>query len=104
MHLGFFDDYVQFVRHGLREYCAGLPERLARWKQAGQASPEPLAQVEQHEPLSCDIIPALAVLHNFIRIHDPSDLPDKDDDSPDYTNDDSGLQDNTDVKDTAAGF
>ena len=39
----------------LREYRAGIPERLARWRQAELASQETLAQVEQHEPSSCDI-------------------------------------------------
>ena len=38
----------------LREYRAGIPERLARWKQAELASQEPFAQVEQHEPSSHD--------------------------------------------------
>ena len=39
----------------LREHRAGIPERLARWKQAELASQETLAQVEQHEPSSRDI-------------------------------------------------
>ena len=38
----------------LRAYRAGIPERLARWKRAEQASQESLAQVEQHEPSSRD--------------------------------------------------
>ena len=41
--------------HSLREYRAGVPERIARWKRAEQASQEPLAQVEQHESSSRDI-------------------------------------------------
>ena len=40
----------------LREYRAGIPERLARWKRAELASQETLAQVGQHEPSSCDIL------------------------------------------------
>ena len=43
------------VWQSLREYRAGIPERLARWKQAEQASRETLAPVEQHEPSSRDI-------------------------------------------------
>ena len=39
----------------LRDYRAGLPERLARWKQTEQASQETLAQVKQHELSSRDI-------------------------------------------------
>ena len=39
----------------LQEYCAGIPERLARWKQAEQASQETTAQVKQHESSSRDI-------------------------------------------------
>ena len=39
----------------LRKYRAGIPERLARWKQAELASQESLAQVEQHESSSRDI-------------------------------------------------
>ena len=38
----------------LRDYRAGLPERLARWRQAELASQETLAQVEQHKPSSRD--------------------------------------------------
>ena len=43
------------VWQSLREYRAGIPERLARWKQAELASQKPLAQVEQHESSSRDI-------------------------------------------------
>ena len=43
------------VWQSLRDYRAGIPERLARWKQAELASQQPLAQVEQHEPSSRDI-------------------------------------------------
>ena len=44
------------VWQSLREYRAGIPERRARWKQAELASQEPLAQVEQHELSSRDMI------------------------------------------------
>jgi hypothetical protein len=54
--------------------------------------------------IQAQLIPALTVLHNFIRIHDPSDLPDEEDDVQDYASNEIGLQDNTDAKDTAAGF
>src|ERR1700761_5896613 len=43
------------VWQSLRDYRAGIPERLARWKQAEQASQETLAHVEPHEPSSRDI-------------------------------------------------
>ena len=42
------------VWQSLRDYRAGIPERIARWKQAELASQETLAQVEQHEPSSRD--------------------------------------------------
>ena len=42
------------VWQSLRDYRAGIPERLARWKQAELASQETNAQVEQHEPSSRD--------------------------------------------------
>ena len=42
------------VWQSLRDYRAGIPERLARWRQAELASQETLAQVEQHEPSSRD--------------------------------------------------
>ena len=42
------------VWQSFREYRAGIPERLARWKQAELASQNTLAQVEQHEPSSRD--------------------------------------------------
>ena len=44
------------VWQSLRDYRAGIPERLARWKQASLASQEPLAQVEQHESSSRDTV------------------------------------------------
>src|ERR1700761_1542301 len=47
------------VWQSLRDYRAGIPERLARWKQAELASQETLAQVEQHEPSSRDRWPGL---------------------------------------------
>lgn len=51
------------------------------------------------------LIPALAVLHNFIRIHDPSDLPEDDDDQDhDYMNNNNGPDDVTGVHDSAGGF
>ena len=43
------------VWQSLRDYRAGIPERLAHWKQAELASQETLAQVEQHEPSSRDM-------------------------------------------------
>ena len=43
------------VWQSLRDYRAGIPERLARWKQAELASRETLAQVEPHESSSRDI-------------------------------------------------
>ena len=42
------------VWQSLRDYRAGIPERLARWKQTELASQETLAQVEPHEPSSRD--------------------------------------------------
>ena len=48
------------VWQSLREYRAGIPERLARWKQAELASQETLAQVEPHEPLSRDTVAPLS--------------------------------------------
>ena len=42
------------VWQSLRDYRVGIPERLARWKQAELASRETPAQVEQHEPSSRD--------------------------------------------------
>ena len=50
------------VWQSLQEYRAGIPERLARWKQAGQASQETLAQVEQHESSSRDSGASLAAV------------------------------------------
>ena len=43
------------VWQSLREYRAGIPERIARWKQAELVSHTPNAQVKQHEPSSRDI-------------------------------------------------
>ena len=43
------------VWQSLRDYRAGIPERLARWKQAELASQETFAQVEPHESSSRDI-------------------------------------------------
>ena len=43
------------VWQSLRNYRAGIPERLQCWKQAELASQENLAPVEQHEPSSHDI-------------------------------------------------
>jgi hypothetical protein len=54
--------------------------------------------------VQAQLILALAVLHNFIRIHDPSDLPTEDDDAQDYANNENGLQDNAGVNDTGARF
>ena len=51
--------------------------------------------------IQAQLIPALAVLHNLIQIHDPSDIPTEDDNT--YTNNENGLQDNG-VNDTGAGF
>ena len=49
----------------LREYRAGIPERLARWKQAELASQNQDAQVEQHEPSSRDIKLDLSVALSY---------------------------------------
>ena len=49
----------------LREYRSGVPERLARWKQAELASQETFAQVEQHEPSSRDIKSDLKVALSY---------------------------------------
>lgn len=39
------------------------------------------------------IVPALCVVHNFIRVHDPSDLPDiSDDEEPEVSPPDGGLR------------
>ena len=61
-------------------------------------------------PLSiqAQLVPALAVLHNFIWIHDPFDLP-SDDDNPqleeyDYGDDNDHLQDPTELCDVGAQF
>ena len=49
------------VWQSLQDYCAGIPERLERWKQTALTSQETSAQVEQHEPLSRDTTTALVV-------------------------------------------
>ena len=53
-------------------------------------------------------MPALAVLHNFIRIHDPSDIPPEDDDPPledyNYGDDDNYPQNPTEHRDAGARF
>jgi hypothetical protein len=52
------------------------------------------------------LVPALAVLHNFIWVHDPTDLP-KDDDGQERvqgTADDRQFPHATDVRDAAARF
>ena len=55
------------VWQSLRDYRVGIPERLARWKQAEQASQESLAQVEQHEPSSRDTLDVLFYLASQLR-------------------------------------
>ena len=49
----------------LREYHAGIPERLARWQQAELASQESRAQVKQHKPSSRDIKLDLSVALSY---------------------------------------
>ena len=49
----------------LREHRAGIPERLAHWRQAEIASQNSNAQVEQHELLSCDIKLDLSVALSY---------------------------------------
>ena len=49
----------------LQEYCAGIPERLAHWKQAELVSQNQHAQVEQHEPSSRDIKLDLSVALSY---------------------------------------
>ena len=53
------------VWQSLREYRAGIPERLACWKQAELASQNPNTQVEQHEPSSRDIKLDLSVALSY---------------------------------------
>ena len=53
------------VWQSLREYCTGIPERLARWKQAELASQNSHAQVEQHEQSSRDFKLDLAVALSY---------------------------------------
>ena len=51
------------------------------------------------------LIPALTVLHNFIWIHNPSDLPGDDNDQDyDYMNNNNDPDDVTGVHDSAGGF
>lgn len=58
--------------------------------------------------VQAQLVPALAVLHNFIRIHDPSNLPPEDDDPQlgdyDYGDNDDGPQDPTEQRDAGARF
>lgn len=58
--------------------------------------------------VQAQLVPALAVLHNFIRIHDPSDVPHEDDDPPledyDYGSDGDDSQDPTEQHDAGARF
>ena len=53
------------VWQSLREYRAGVPERLVRWKQAELASQNSNAQVEQHELSSRDIKLDLSVALSY---------------------------------------
>ena len=58
--------------------------------------------------MQAQLVPALAVLHNFIWIHDPSDLPPEDDNPQleeyDYGDDNDYSQDPTELHDTGAQF
>ena len=58
--------------------------------------------------IQAQLVPALAVLHNFIRIHDPFDLPPEDDDplleEYDYGDENDYPQDPTEQRDTGARF
>ena len=54
--------------------------------------------------MQAQLIPALAVLHNFIQIHDPSDIPEEEDDDQDFMNNENGLQESTGINDTGASF
>ena len=53
------------VWQSLRDYCAGIPERLAHWKQAELASQNLNAQVEPHKPSSHDIKLDLKVARSY---------------------------------------
>lgn len=58
--------------------------------------------------VQAQLVPALAVLHNFIRIHDPSDLPSEDDDpyleAYDYGDDGDEPQNPTEHRDAGTRF
>ena len=54
--------------------------------------------------MQAQLIPVLAVLHNFIWIHNPSDIPEEEDDDQDFMNNENGLQESTGINDTGASF
>ena len=54
--------------------------------------------------VQAQLIPALAVMHNFIWTYNPSDLPEEEEDAQNSGNINNGIQDSTDVDDTGSDF
>ena len=54
--------------------------------------------------VQAQLIPALAVVHNFIRTYDPSDLPEEEEDAQNSGNIDNSIQDSMDVDNTGSDF